>query len=59
MAPTGKYLSAITLTSIPTVGTWTLIIKPFVTLADGIGVVYGASYAMIVVDGSISCVYAM
>ena len=55
----GKYLSAITLTSIPTEGTWTLIIKPYVTLSDGIGVVYGASYAMIVVDGSISCVYAM
>ena len=59
VASEGKYLSAITLTSIPTEGTWTLVIKPYVTLSDGIGVVYGASYAMIVVDGSISCVYTM
>ena len=59
VASEGKYLSAITLTSIPTEGTWTLVIKPYVTLSDGIGVVYGASYAMIVEDGSISCVYAM
>ena len=55
----GKYLSAITVTSIPTEGTWTLVIKPYVTLSDGIGVVYGAPYAMVVVDGTVSGVYAM
>ncbi|MBQ8850122.1 MAG: hypothetical protein IJ011_07320 [Clostridia bacterium] len=58
-ASEGKYLSAITVTNIPTAGTFTFIIKPYVTLLDGSGVEYGASYAVVVVDGAVSYGYAM
>lgn len=55
----GKYLSAITVTSIPVEGTYTFVIKPYVTLLDGSGVVYGASFAIVVVNGVVSYGYAM
>ena len=55
----GKYLSAITVTGIPTTGTFTFIIKPYVTLLDGSGVEYGASFAIVVVNGVVSYGYAM
>ena len=59
VAEDGKYLSAITVSSLPAEGIWTIIIKPYVTLSDGIGVVYGAPCAMILTDGVVSGFYAM
>ncbi len=52
------YLSAVTVTGLPTEGTFTYVVTPFITDMDN-KVTYGASYAFVVTDGVAAYIYAM